>query len=829
MSYSKGDFYNFLTAFRVEKGAEFTHTSISKPSGSFYIPSDNIDEFYDMYSKAIDHGEDVYLTERHRPISPFLIDLDFRFEKGLKLDRKYTPEHIKKILSIYIKQIKEYVDFPATCRIFLMEKPSPVIDKDLMKDGIHIILPDIVTKPDIQFLVRKNVLKDVKEALGDMDLKNVVEDVVDEAVIFRNNWQMCGSKKPNCEAYKVTKVFNCSLEDNDEVIIEESECNMSTHDLVTTLSIRNKYDETQTKIEKHKEVEDFAKENSRKMNRFDNKTNPALQTNQNNKKNTIDNIECVEKLVDILSENRANGYLDWIRVGWCLRNIDYRLLPKWVSFSQKSTKYTEGECERLWNYMKDDGLGIGTLHMWAKQDNEEKYLEICKKDLGNLIYRSTSETHTDIARVVHFMYKYQYVCVSIKLNLWYEFRGHKWVLCDSGHTLRSKISNEVVREYYRQAAYYNEQATREDAEADQQRWGELAKKLNTIALKLKQSAFKDNIMKESKELFFIEKFEEKLDSRCHLIGFENGVFDLDTYEFRDGRPEDYISFTTGINYIPYDSECENAKGMMRFISTIFTKQHVREYVLTLLSSFLNGNVREEKFHIWTGTGCHKKDTGIMMYDGSIKKVQDIKVGEQLMGDDSTPRTVKQLFRGYSDMYNIIPIKGDSFTVNGDHILSLKATNMVSMSYRKDRDRWSVRWAETDNDMLLKLKSKNFENQDEARAFHQTIFEKNPNAIKKGDVIDVSVKKYIENCKRFGERNLYLYSNPIEYQEKAIPIDPWFLGYWLGNGHSNFTAITTQFQEVVDKVMDLYGQKYDVHISGIKRMAIACSKYSGRII
>lgn len=610
MSYSKGDFYKFLTAFRVEKGAEFTHTSISKPSGSFYIPSDNIDEFYDMYSKALDNGEELYLTERHRPISPFLIDLDFRFEKTLRIERKYTLDQVKSILATYIKYISEYVKLPTGCRAYVMEKSSPVVDKELIKDGIHIILPDIITKPEIQFIVRKKVLKDLQETLKDIGLKNTIEDVVDEAVIHRNNWQMCGSKKPNCEAYKVTRIYRCA--DMIEETVDSSTC-----DLVTTLSIRNKYDETPTKIEKQKEVEEYAKEHSKKMNKFDMKTNPVLQTNQNNKKNTIDNLEFVEKLVDLLSVNRADAYMDWIKVGWCLRNIDYRLMPKWISFSQKSTKYAEGECERLWNYMKDDGLGIGTLHMWAKADDEVKYAELCKKDLGNLIYRSTSETHTDIARVVHFMYRYQYVCVSIKLNLWYEYRGHKWVLCDSGHTLRSKVSNEVVREYYRQAAYYNEQATREDAEADQQRWGEMAKKLNTIALKLKQSAFKDNIMKECKELFFIEKFEEKLDSRCHLIGFENGIFDLETYEFRDGRPEDYISFSTGINYIPCIGDSENSRGMMKFVDTIFTKPHVRDYVLTLLSSFLNGNVREEKFHIWTGVGSNGKSKFIELFESSF--------------------------------------------------------------------------------------------------------------------------------------------------------------------------------------------------------------------
>ena len=47
-----------------------------------------------------------------------------------------------------------------------------------------------------------------------------------------------------------------------------------------------------------------------------------------------------------------------------------------------------------------------------------------------------------------------------------------------------------------------------------------------------------------------------------------------------------------------------------------------------------------------GSGkCHSLDTPILMADGTIKMVQDIQVGDQLMGDNSTPRNVLSLARG----------------------------------------------------------------------------------------------------------------------------------------------------------------------------------------
>ena len=76
--------------------------------------------------------------------------------------------------------------------------------------------------------------------------------------------------------------------------------------------------------------------------------------------------------------------------------------------------------------------------------------------------------------------------------------------------------------------------------------------------------------------------------------------------------------------------------------------------------------------------CLAINTPILMYDGSIQLVQDIKTGDLIMGDDSTPRTILTLARGKEQMYNVIDTEsGNLYTVNESHILSLKTdTNEV---------------------------------------------------------------------------------------------------------------------------------------------------------
>jgi superfamily II DNA or RNA helicase len=73
--------------------------------------------------------------------------------------------------------------------------------------------------------------------------------------------------------------------------------------------------------------------------------------------------------------------------------------------------------------------------------------------------------------------------------------------------------------------------------------------------------------------------------------------------------------------------------------------------------------------------CFKLGTKILMYDGSIQNVENIKIGDKLMGDDTTSREVLSLGTGKEEMFDIIietpdyaPI--EKYTVNKSHILSL---------------------------------------------------------------------------------------------------------------------------------------------------------------
>lgn len=604
LGYTHGELGKFLKRYKTIKRSNFSHTSIAKPAGSFYIPKDQESAFFTTYTAAMKNGEELFMTEKHADISPILIDLDLRFPAsvaaGGNVAHRYTQEDVESVIRAYLSALQDMLVF-TKATFYVMEKPSGSIDKGLFKDGFHIVVPDIVTRAAVQYKVREKVIEVLRneEVFNRMGATNDITDIIDERVIEFNNWQLYGSKKPGGHAYKIVYIY--TWEDGRMAI---SGITKPHESYVQLLSIRNKYRETPITPERVEALEAY--ENAMYAEREKKKcVSAATQKNKQGTKNEYPYLGLVENLVRMLDPSRAVAYDSWIRVGWMLRNIDFKLLPLWIDFSRGSPKFVDGECERHWDYMREDGLGIGTLHMWAKKDNPTAYQEAVSNDLSCLIKVSLSKSHYDIAKVVHHMYQHQYVCISIKNKLWYEFRDHRWHPCDGGYTLRNHISSDVYNEFIKLGTWYNNQALMADP-SDQAKYTTCSQTCNAIALKLKDTGFKGDVMRECGDMFYMPKFEDKLDSRTNLIGFKDGVLDLDTMEFREGHPEDWISFSTNTVYREYSENDSQTREIMTFLTAIMPKDDMRDYMMKVMASCLDGVIREERFHIWTGSGSNGK-------------------------------------------------------------------------------------------------------------------------------------------------------------------------------------------------------------------------------
>ena len=204
------DIFNFLQEMNVEKGKLYTHTSMGKPLGSYYIQNENLSTFYELYQKAIMDGQSLHITEKHEDIGPVIIDLDFKYDIEVST-RQHTTEHIQKIVSLYNEIIVDLLEIEATderLTSFVFERNDVYQTKGITKDGIHILYPKIVSIPEVQYTIREILLKKISPILEKLPLTNKPHDVVDKSVISTTNWLLYGSSKPNIDPYILKYIYN---------------------------------------------------------------------------------------------------------------------------------------------------------------------------------------------------------------------------------------------------------------------------------------------------------------------------------------------------------------------------------------------------------------------------------------------------------------------------------------------------------------------------------------------------------------------------------------------------------------------------------------------
>lgn len=163
----------------------------------------------------------------------------------------------------------------------------------------------------------------------------------------------------------------------------------------------------------------------------------------------------------------------------------------------------------------------------------------------------------------------------------------------------------------------------------------------------------------------------------------------------------------------------------------------------------------------SGVGkCHSYDTPVLMYDGTVKKVQDVRVGDIVMGDDSTPRKVLRLHRGIDYMYDIISTKGEVHSYTADHVLVLKQTQKT---------------------IDIKSRCKN------------VIY--SCSKWNKDGIFEIPISEYLKCSSKF-QNSMKLFRTGVNFKHKKVKIDPYVLGAWLGDGTSRNTNFTTQDFEIV---------------------------------
>ena len=201
---------------------------------------------------------------------------------------------------------------------------------------------------------------------------------------------------------------------------------------------------------------------------------------------------------------------------------------------------------------------------------------------------------------------------------------HRWIEDteeNAGHCMRQTFDTDIYRlytvEYERHIAEKISKALEEDDSEQEQNLQKHKEKIFKLTNQLKITSFRDTLLKECCNRFIYKGCRDLLDTNLDLIGFTNGVYDLENGVFRDGRPSDYISISTNLEYSSYNYNSPEIMEIQNILSQILPIKPVREYFLHILSSCLSGKQWFEKFFVLTGSGSNGKSKLIDLIQNSL--------------------------------------------------------------------------------------------------------------------------------------------------------------------------------------------------------------------
>lgn len=198
--------------------------------------------------------------------------------------------------------------------------------------------------------------------------------------------------------------------------------------------------------------------------------------------------------------------------------------------------------------------------------------------------------------------------------------------------------------------------------------------------------------------------------------------------------------------------------------------------------------------------CFWRGTRVFLSDLSMSKVEDIKVGDMVLGDDGAPRRVLELARGWDEMYEVTFPWG-SFRCTGEHVLCLKYSNQG----------WTAKWKHKCASGTVKHygyavhywdKDLNKERQKKFTLANAESMKEFVASVKKDCLVEMTVHQYLA-LKPWEQKYMTMYQpDRMEFEDCVdAAFDPYVFGVWLGDGHSIGARFTCFDKEIVDAVRE----------------------------
>jgi P4 family phage/plasmid primase-like protien len=601
----------FLATRKSEKNENITHLSFV--GGRYNILNKDNKTFMELYYKSIKSNNNLFLIERTSINYRFFADIDF------ELDNKVNNEELIKILEVY-KRVVESDNVVVSIRNF---------------SRIHFNFPDVIVNDTKSIKLREKVITGLKEVFIGVDFN--WEKIIDKAIYKNGSFRMIGSK--NRKTNDVYNLYNPYTKEYPELTLDLLLKTSVRADVIKE-NINIEYSDNENSDNENSDNENSDDENSGqfdKVKKFVKQVNNELYPNELLQ---ITDIKKSDRSMFLSVKNKFCPIGDKVhnRTKSNPTNIPIYIL---INTKGVSIRCHNDECKG--KFYPENPIGLN--------DEMSKIFNMSVSEENGPLQKSLTKTHYDVANYIFELFKGTFMVEGTKVNdEWHEFKGVKW---EKSNSLWTYLSTKVVETYKKLDV--QDQIVKAN--------------VNEMIKLLKSVNYKSSIMKESSYIFsnYDRDFVKRLDENPALMCFENGVLDLSQGEcvFREGRPKDYLSISTGINYKEESEiDSEKMKEVDDFLSKIFVDKELKEYALKVIASCLFGG-SDEHFHIWTGVGSNGKSTLIQLIEKTLgeyacKLPISLMTNKRTGSGNASPEVIRTRGRRFISMQE--PDEGDELKV-----------------------------------------------------------------------------------------------------------------------------------------------------------------------
>ncbi len=351
----------------------------------------------------------------------------------------------------------------------------------------------------------------------------------------------------------------------------------------------------------------------------------SIITEQSTKDDNLMTLKMYLKFLSMWDSNRIVSERDWKLVGrafYSLENGTDRGLNGWIDVIKQSLNDARPRsylskvnlvrvCRSAYRGIRFAEIDIKTLAWYARIDSPEKYERWHDEWVTDALVGSCSATESDIGKAFYREYWLEYMTyIGSSKPIFYKYRNHRLIKDYHGISLKLRMSNSFLSLYYHMRSDLAKQQRKSDI--NQATYDMAFEKITLAINKLKQQGFKQRLLSELSERFYVEGLETFIDRDPEITLVRNGVISATTssIHFRDGKPQDYVVKSFSASYraeYTWDHPC--VKAMMDWSYITFVDPDTIKFHWKFLASLLRGGNNDKKVMFWSGkTGNNMKTT-----------------------------------------------------------------------------------------------------------------------------------------------------------------------------------------------------------------------------